>query len=91
MSEKEKAHPTALGQQSGVNKEGEPFVQLLVTRNGKDEVVGQFSPEEVRQHALTLLEVAEAAEQDAYLTWFARQKIGLGSAAMLLRVRHPQR
>lgn len=65
-----------LNHQTGVNKDGEPFVQLLLNRNGKDEVVTQMSPQQCRDHALACLEAAEAAEQDAFLVWFMREKIG---------------
>ncbi len=52
-----------LWHQSGVNRKGEPFIQLMVD----DAVVGQFTPEEARDHARSILEAAEASEQAAFL------------------------
>jgi hypothetical protein len=43
--------------QSGVNKNGEPFVQVFFD----GEVITQFSPEEARKFAMIFLEAAEAA------------------------------
>ena len=59
--------------QTGVNKEGEPFVQLIM--DGK--VVGQMSTKEARDHALATLEAAEAADQDAFMVDFLHTKIGM--------------
>lgn len=59
--------------QSGVNPRGEPFVQLL----RDNEIVGQFSAQEAREHAQAVLEAAEAAEQDAFMLAFARDQIGM--------------
>ena len=66
--------PKVLWQQSGVNAKGEPFVQLLF----EGRILGQFTTEEIRQHALTLLEVAEAAEQDAFIWAWTLEHIGGG-------------
>ncbi len=61
-----------LWHQSGVNRKGEPFIQLMLD----DKVIGQFTPEECRDHARSILEAAEAAEQDAFLLDFAKGTIG---------------
>lgn len=62
-----------LWHQSGVNKNGEPFVQLM-----KDtECIGQFTPEECRSHARGITEAAEAAEQDAFFVQYFKQKMEL--------------
>jgi hypothetical protein len=45
---------------SGVNRDGKPFVALTWGTES-----GQLTPDETRQMALTLLEVAEAAEMEA--------------------------
>jgi hypothetical protein len=62
-----------LWHQSGVNKHGEPFVQLLMD----DSVICQLSPEEARDHAKNVLEATEASEQDAFMLSFMQQKVGL--------------
>lgn len=62
-----------LWHQSGVSPKGEPFVQLILD----NEVIAQMSPEQARDHARTLTEAAEAAEQDAFLIDFGRNKLGL--------------
>jgi hypothetical protein len=62
-----------LWHQSGVNKNGEPFVQLLID----DEVVCQLSPDEARDHAKNILEATEVSEQDAFMFWFMQTKVGL--------------
>jgi len=75
-----------LWHQSGVNPKGEPFVQLL----RGDQIVGQMSPEEAREHAHAMLEAAEAAEQDAFLMHFAREIVGASqedAAGLLMRFR----
>ena len=61
-----------LWHQSGVNKDGEPFVQIGM----EGQVMCQMSPEDARAHALAMLEAAEAAEQDAFLMDFHTNKIG---------------
>lgn len=65
-----------LGHQSGVNPQGEPFIQLLLNRSGKDEVISQLTLDDAREHALAVLEAAEASRQDAFLMWFVREKMG---------------
>jgi hypothetical protein len=62
-----------LWHQSGVNKHGEPFVQLLMD----DAVICQLSPEEARDHAKNILEATEASEQDAFMLSFMQEKVGL--------------
>lgn len=62
-----------LWHQSGVNRKGEPFIQLMID----DKVVGQFTPEECRDHARSILEATEAAEQDAFMLDFAKGTIGI--------------
>lgn len=52
----------AMTMESGVNDKGQPFV----TSRWGDEV-GQLTPDEVRQHAIKLVECASAAEFDAAL------------------------
>ena len=61
-----------LWHQSGVNKQGEPFVQLMQD----DQVVCQFNPEQARDSAKNLLEATEAAEQDAFLMEFFQKQLG---------------
>jgi hypothetical protein len=61
-----------LWHQSGVNKNGEPFVQLLID----DEVLCQLSPEEARDHAKNVLEATEASEQDAFMLDFFKKQVG---------------
>lgn len=75
-----------LWHQSGVNKKNEPFVQLI--HNGQ--VLCQMSPNEARDHAISILESAEAAETDAFLIQFVTKKIGIGateSVAMMAAFR----
>jgi hypothetical protein len=48
----------------------EPYVQIV----WKGEVA-QLTPAEARQHALSILEVAEAAEQDAFLFTYAHESV----------------
>jgi hypothetical protein len=75
-----------LWSQSGVNKAGEPFIQLLQD----DQPICQFTPEQARSHARDLLECTEAAEQDAFMVSFMREKVGLdqkGAIAMLVDFR----
>ena len=59
--------------QSGVNPQGEPFVQLLLD----DRPIAQFTPEEARDHAKNILEATEACEQDAFLFAFFQKEVGL--------------
>lgn len=62
-----------LEHQSGVNREGEPFVQLIL----RGEIIGQFTPAQARDHARVMHEAAEAAEQDAFIMFFFQAHIGL--------------
>ncbi len=59
----------------------EPFVHILW-----GQLRCQLSPEEARQHALIILGAADAAEGDAFLMRFAKEKIKLSdqAAAQLL-------
>jgi len=65
-----------LWHQSGVNKHGEPFIQLLMD----DEPICQLTPEEARDHAKNILEATEASEQDAFMLEFMQKKVGLDVA-----------
>lgn len=66
-----------LWHQSGVNAQGEPFVQLFLD----EEPISQFTVEEARQFALVFMETAEAAEQDAFMRDFVLKRIGGNEAA----------
>lgn len=50
---------------NGVNTKGEPFVTIAAHSSDGIILLGQLSPEELRQHALNYIACAEAAEQDA--------------------------
>ena len=56
---------------------GEPFVQIVVTIDGKPAGRGQLSPAETRAHAMAYLEVAEAADQDANFYKLMKEKLEL--------------
>jgi hypothetical protein len=71
------ADDNILWHQSGVNGNGEPFVQLL----RGTEIVGQMSCEEARDHARAMLEAAEAAEQDAFMMSWVVNHVGAGKEA----------
>ena len=60
-----------LDHESGVHQDGEPFIQLI----RGDQLIGQMSPQDARDHALAMIEAAEAAEQDAFLVWFVKNKL----------------
>lgn len=62
-----------LWHQSGVNRDGEPFIQLILN----DKVIAQQSIEQAREHAKAMLEACEAAEQDAFLVFFFTKQVGL--------------
>jgi hypothetical protein len=62
-----------LWHQSGVNREGEPFIQLLLG----DRIIAQMTPEDARSHAQAVIESAEASEQDAFMIHFFRTKLGV--------------
>lgn len=66
-----------LWHQSGVNRAGEPFIQLIIG----EKVIAQQSVQQAREHALAILEAAEAAEQDAFLVHWAKTKIGVNESA----------
>ncbi len=63
----------APGLQSGVNKKGEGFVQLLLD----GEVSAQFSSSEARLFGKALIEAAEASETDAFLMSWATNIVGI--------------
>ncbi len=60
--------------QSGVNRDGDPFIQLI----RGTEVIAQMSVEQARDHGMAMLESAEAAEQDAFIVFFMKSKVGVG-------------
>jgi hypothetical protein len=60
--------------ESGVNPEGVPFCAI----RWNDEAAAQMSPEEMRQFAVTLFAVAEAAEHDAAFVAWLRDPLGMG-------------
>lgn len=70
---------------SGVNERGEGFVTVSVSTDERELAIGQLSPVEVRLMALSWLEAAEAAEQDAAVLRCVR-KLGLQDqlAAMVI-------
>jgi hypothetical protein len=71
-----------LWHQSGVNRAGEPFVQLILG----ERLIAQQTVEQAREHAHAILEAAEAAEQDAFLVWWLKMHVGaddLAAAGML--------
>jgi hypothetical protein len=75
-----------LWHQSGVNRRGEPFVQLMLD----DQVIAQMDPMSARSHAANILETIEAAEQDAFMLSFAKETIGVdehGAAQLLTEFR----
>jgi hypothetical protein len=57
----------------GLNAEGHGFVHMAHGR----ELRAQFTPQEARDHALRLLEIAEAAESDAIVYRMLIDKVGL--------------
>lgn len=62
-----------LWHQSGVNRAGEPFIQLILN----DKVIAQQSITQAREHAQAMLEACEAAEQDAFFVFFFKTRVGL--------------
>jgi ABC-type nitrate/sulfonate/bicarbonate transport system substrate-binding protein len=70
----EKLPDNILWHQSGVNQNGEPFVQLL--RGAQ--IFAQMDPQQARDHAQAILESAEAAEQDAFIFDWVKNHIGAG-------------
>ena len=60
---------------SGVNAQGNPFVQL--TKNGK--IFHQMTAAETREFAMHLFQVAEAAESDAIVVKWVGKILGLQS------------
>ncbi len=72
----EKLPDDIIWHQSGVNRKGEPFVQLLRGNT----IIGQMSAEQARDHSRAILEAAEAAEQDAFLRDWVMNHVGGGEA-----------
>lgn len=78
---------TGLDMASGVNQEGEPFIHMIGTFvDGTSKTIAQFTPQELRDHALAALEVAEAAVHDAaFYAWMSqRADTTPGQAARLV-------
>lgn len=61
---------------SGVNEDGKGFVTVAAHGKNGTILAGQLSPNEIRQHGLNYLGVAEAADQDAAVLRTIR-KLGL--------------
>lgn len=73
---------TTLFWASGVNQKGEAFIQLSkVYKSGKREIVAQLDPWQARDTALNALSAAEAAQTDALLLKFFKEKLGLTDPA----------
>jgi hypothetical protein len=74
---------TSLDWVSGVNQKGEPFVQLakVYTQSGKREIIAQLDPWGARDTALNALSAAEAAQTDALLMKFLKERLGLADPA----------
>jgi hypothetical protein len=70
----EKLPDDILWHQSGVNRQGEPFVQLILGTK----VITQMDLEQARDHARAITEAAEAAEQDAFMLDFLQDKDKIG-------------
>jgi hypothetical protein len=72
-----------LWHQSGVGKDGEPFVQLLMDQK----IICQMDVAQARDHARVVLEAAESAEQDAFIYDWVLNRVGSGQtqAAGLLQ------
>lgn len=86
MSASQLGEASAVEMESGVSLfTGEPFVAvrtLGTLDNGRAvTLAGQLSPTELREHAMRMLEAAEAAVQDAALLRFLDDKLGLDKAA----------
>ena len=67
---------------SGVNRRGEPFIQLVKIIDGKRELMGQLAADELRELCANGLQAAEAAETDAFLVGYFRERLKLGDAQM---------
>ena len=66
-----------LWHQSGVNRDGEPFIQLILG----DKLIAQQTVTQAREHAQAVLEACEAAEQDAFLVHWVKTRIGADDRA----------
>lgn len=73
----ERGEGVPLWHQSGVSRDGEPFIQLILG----EKVIAQQSVSQAREHALAILEAAEAAEQDAFLVHWVKDHLSAGEAA----------
>lgn len=74
--------PSHLTCESGVNQEGVPFVHIHW-----GPMRGQFTPEQARQFALTVLEAAEGAAYDSlFFLWMkaAMPELGLRERARII-------
>ncbi len=75
-----------LWHQSGVNQNGEPFVQLLLN----DKPIAQMNPREARDYARVITECSEAAETNAFLWEFVTKDLKQtqhAAAAMMVAFR----
>ena len=66
-----------LWHQSGVNRDGQPFIQLILG----DKLIAQQTVTQAREHAQAVLEACEAAEQDAFLVHWVKTRIGADDRA----------
>lgn len=74
---------TTLEWVSGVNQKGEPFIQLAkVYKSGKREIIAQLDPWQTRDCALNALSAAEAAQSDALILKFMKERVGLDPARL---------
>lgn len=65
---------------SGVSAfSGDPFIAMHWGAES-----GQFTPDQARQHALKILECAEAAESDAAIVSWAETKMGMDKQTAVL-------
>jgi uncharacterized protein (DUF2336 family) len=76
-----RATPHQLYMEAGVNLDGEGFVHLAWRKER-----AQLTPDEARQHALSLIQIAEAADYEAaFVRWCqARLEMSLEQAARML-------
>jgi hypothetical protein len=76
---------TTLEWVSGVNQRGEPFIQLAkVYKSGKRDIIAQLDPWQTRDTALNALSAAEAAQTDALLLKFMKERVGLDPERLAL-------
>lgn len=78
--------------ESGVSqKTGKGFCPVIVTGVNGEKMVGQLSPDEVRQMALGFLAAAEAAEQDAIVFGLMREVSGDDGAGRFVAMMRSRR